>query len=153
LTSPRDNLIFDSGCWFDRLLAALRRLMVQIQGMAGHEKEEGVVYLNTLEHLSTSFFTSSPSFFRAESHKSINHRVVLTDFSRRRWTCKATGRRRLEEDGAASISRFDSVSGHIHPPFLDLMPTNSFQALWVILKDFELSPFDSSRKIGKSGKV
>jgi hypothetical protein len=115
--------------------------------MAGHEKEEGVVYLNTLEHLSTSFFTISPSFFRAESHKSINHRVVLTDFSRRRWTCKATSRRRLEEDGAASISRFDSVSG-----FLDLMRTNSFQALWVILKDFELSPFDSSRKIGKSGK-
>jgi hypothetical protein len=68
-TSPRDNLIFDSGYWFDRLLAALRQLMVQIQGMAGHEKEEGFVYLNTLEHLSTSFFTISPRFFRAETHK------------------------------------------------------------------------------------
>jgi hypothetical protein len=46
--------------------------MGQIQGMAAHEKEEGFVYLNTLEHLSTSFFTISPSFFRAETHKSIN---------------------------------------------------------------------------------
>jgi hypothetical protein len=79
--------------------------------MAGHEKEEGVVYL------STSLFTISPSFSRAEAHKSINHRVVLTDFSRRRWTCKAAGRRRLEEDGAAPISRFDLVSGYAHPPF------------------------------------
>jgi hypothetical protein len=45
------------------------------------------------------------------------------------WTYKATGRRRLDEDGAASISRFGSVSGHAHLPFLDLMRTNSFQAL------------------------
>ena len=47
--------------------------MVQIQGMAGHKKEEGVVYLNTLEHLSTSLFTISPSFFScrvAQKHKS-----------------------------------------------------------------------------------
>ena len=46
-----------------------------------------------------------------ETHKSINHRVVLTDFSRRRGLAKPrAGEDSFEKDGAASISRFGSVS-------------------------------------------